>query len=109
MSKIIAAFAFASAVGMAVPAHSQSIEIGPGGVRIVPPGYEEPYRERARDGITRSEAVRIAQRNGVRHVEYVEQGRRSFEVGGRDRRDRSIIVFVSRRDGAIVDVERPRG
>jgi hypothetical protein len=108
MKKTLAALAFASILGAAGSAGAQSIEFGPGGVRITPPGFEEPYRHRDRSdyGISERDAIRIARRNGVRQVEFVDRHRNSFEVAGRDRRDRRITVVVDRRDGDILDVDR---
>ncbi|MGH6926502.1 MAG: PepSY domain-containing protein [Propylenella sp.] len=104
MKKLLTAVAFAATVGAAGFANAQSIEFGPGGVRINPPGFEEPYRYR--DRISEREAIRIARRNGVREVEFVDRRRDVFEVEGFDRRDRRIVVVIDRRSGDVLDIDR---
>lgn len=95
-------------------AQAQSIQIGPGGVQILPPGYQDDNRGRDRrdrdrySGISQRDAVRIAQRNGVREVQGVDSTRRSFEVSGLDRRSRYILVVVDKRNGEVLDVDRGR-
>ncbi len=110
MNKMLVALAGASLLATAGSAYSQSIQIGPGGVRIIPPGFEEPGRDgyHHSSGISEDEAVSIAQHNGVRHVDSVDRRHDSFEVSGRDRHQNRIIVTVDRRDGRVLDVERHR-
>jgi hypothetical protein len=105
--KSLFAFTVASLVGMSGMAGAQSIQFDQNGVRLVPPGQEEPrYDTRRPHDISRSEAIRIAMRNGVREVETVDRTRRAFEVIGYDRRSRDITVIVDRRTGDVIDVQR---
>jgi hypothetical protein len=94
----------------AAPASAQTIQFGPGGVRILPPGYDEPYRyrdERFRErGISERQAIRIARRHGLDEVRNVQTRRDSIRVVGFDRRDNRLTVVVDRRDGDVLSVRR---
>lgn len=98
------------AVGLALPgsaALAQTIEFGPGGVRVGP-GYEPEERWERRpppryDGISERQAVRIARRQGVDEVERVRPTPRGWVVRGTDRNGDDIRVVISL-DGDVIDV-----
>lgn len=85
----------------ATPSFSQSIEIGPGGVRIRP-GMEPPPVDM---GISERQAIRIARDEGVREVDDVARRRNVFIVEGSDRDGDDIKVVIDRRTGEVLSVE----
>ena len=96
-------------LALAAPGVAQTIEFGPGGVRVGP-GYEPPPERWERrplppryDGISQREAVRIARRQGIEEVDRVRETPRGFIVAGTDRNGDDIRVVISR-DGDVVDV-----
>ncbi|HVL70649.1 MAG TPA: PepSY domain-containing protein [Beijerinckiaceae bacterium] len=105
---LLAALAIALVGGSA---HAQSIELGPGGVRIDPrpPEYREERRgppirgERRFDEVTRGEAVRIARRNGMVEVDEVVQAGPRWRLEGTDRRGRDMRVVIDRRTGEVLE------
>ena len=98
------------AVSVATPTLAQDIRIGPDGVRIMEPDRDRrgpPPRfddRRDRRGISQREAVRIARGEGLREVDDVREGRRSYRIFGTDRRGRDIRVEVDRRSGDVLSV-----
>ncbi|EJK83474.1 hypothetical protein PMI03_03246 [Rhizobium sp. AP16] len=96
----IAAIAVATIMS-ATPSFSQSIEIGPGGVRINP-GMEPPPRDM---GISERQAIRIARGNGVLDVDDVVRRRNVFVVRGVDRDGDDIKVVLDRRTGEVLSVD----
>lgn len=105
---------FAASVALAflpaAPATAQTIELGPNGLRVNPPGSvievpEVPRRRYEREGISEGEAVLIARRQGLDRVERVRQGRRGWVVAGIDIDGDDIRVIISN-DGDVVDVQR---
>lgn len=91
-------------------AFGQSIDLGPGGLRINPPELvpEEParpYRRREPEGITEFEAVRIARGEGLDRVERVREGGRGWVIVGIDHNGDDLRIVISR-DGDVVDVQR---
>ncbi|MGH6861770.1 MAG: PepSY domain-containing protein [Phyllobacterium sp.] len=88
----------------AVPqTYAQSIEIGPGGVRLREPERERMHR-RDRD-IDERRAVRIARSEGVRNVDNVRRTRSRYIVEGIDRRGNDIEVSIDRRSGEVLSVD----
>lgn len=85
----------------ATPSFSQSIEIGPGGVRVNP-GMEPPPVDM---GISERQAIRIARDEGVREVDDVARRRNVFIVEGSDRDGDDIKVVIDRRTGEVLSVE----
>lgn len=105
---------FAASVALAflpaATATAQTIELGPNGLRVNPPGSvievpEVPRRRYEREGISEGEAVQIARRQGLDRVEHVRQGRRGWVVAGIDVDGDDIRVIISN-DGDVVDVQR---
>lgn len=93
----------AATVLSAAPSFAQSLEIGPGGVRLVEPGAERPMR-RGMD-ISEREAVRIARAEGLRNVDNIDRTRSRFIVEGTDRRGNDVRVSVDRRTGEVISVD----
>lgn len=97
----------AFAAGLSTSVMAQSIQLGPDGVRVVPPGQERSERViEEYDEVTPREASRIAREAGVAEVDDVVTRRNSYRVVGVDRRGRDIEVDVSRSTGEILDVNR---
>lgn len=85
----------------ATPSFSQSIEIGPGGVRVNPDMGPPP----ADMGISERQAIRIARGEGLREVDDVAHRRNVFIVQGVDRDGDDIKVVIDRRTGEVLSVE----
>jgi hypothetical protein len=102
--RTICAAALAAVLGFGQGVVAQTIEFGPGGVRVGP-GYDRrpPPPPRYDDGISEREAVRIARRQGVEEVDRVRPTPRGWVVGGTDRNGDDIRVVISRY-GEVVDV-----
>lgn len=98
----IAAIAVATIMS-ATPSFSQSIEIGPGGVRVNP-GMEPPPPPRDM-GISERQAIRIARRNGVQDVDDVARRRNVIVVRGEDRDGDDIKVVIDRYTGDVLSVD----
>jgi hypothetical protein len=77
--------------GVSAAAHAQSVQIGPGGVRIEP---ARDSRHRHNWRISEREAVRIARRAGIVDVNRV--------VRGVNPRARTIRVVIDARSGRIL-------
>ena len=92
----------------AAPSFAQGIQIGPDGVRIVEPDRRDERRgdrrEERRREIGERDAVRIARTEGVREVDSVRRGERSYRVLGVDRRGDDIQVDIDRRSGEVLSV-----
>jgi hypothetical protein len=97
----IAAIAVA-AIMSATPSFSQSIEIGPGGVRVNPGIESPPPRDM---GITEREAIRIARSQGLEDVDDVARRRNVFIIQGVDRDGNDIKVVIDRRTGDVISVD----
>lgn len=106
---IVAAMTLATAA----PSFAQGIQIGPDGVRIIEQDRREERRDDRRDerrderrsrDIGERDAVRIARAEGVREVDTVRRGDRSYRVVGTDRRGDDIQVDIDRRNGDVLSV-----
>ncbi|MEJ5081470.1 PepSY domain-containing protein [Ochrobactrum sp. MYb379] len=97
---------FMSVVALTAPANSQSIEIGPNGIQVIPDGNNRMDRNRRviRGDISERQAARIARAEGMDEVESVSSRRNSFVVRGIDRRDNDMLVVVDRRTGEVLEV-----
>lgn len=106
-NKLALAILTSATIAVAMPAFAQGIEIGRGGVRVVPdrppPDYERRDR-RDRDFIGRRAAIRIARSEGLRDVDNVHEGRHSYVVDGTDRRGRDISVRIDAFTGQVLSV-----
>lgn len=91
--------------GVHAPAQAQSVQIGPGGVRIQP---ERDYRRGPRWRVSEREAVRIARRNGLVNINRVVNAGREWRVSGADRRGRFARIVIDARSGNVVRVVRTR-
>jgi hypothetical protein len=91
--------------GFHSPAQAQGVEIGPGGVRILP---DRDYRRGPRWRVSEREAVRIARRYGILDVDRVVRTEREWRVSGVDRRGRFIRVVIDARTGDITRVVQRR-
>lgn len=84
---------------------AQSLQIGPGGVRLVEPERRERMdRRREVREIDERQAVRIARSEGVRSVDEVKRTRSRYVIEGLDRRGNDIEVSVDRRTGEVISV-----
>lgn len=109
MRKIVLAVAAVVGLAAAVPgASAQTLEFGPGGVRIRPDAPPPPYYERRRydDFISRRDAVRIARSEGLVDVEEVFRDGARYRVEGVDRRGRDMRVVIDARSGDVIRVVR---
>jgi hypothetical protein len=100
-------------LAFAAPAvQAQSIELGPGGVRVNPEGPRE-YRGGPRgyvtEEISRREATRIARGQGLVDVDQVVRNGDRFRVEGADRRGRDLRVVIDARSGDVIRVVRSGG
>ncbi|MFT4181391.1 MAG: PepSY domain-containing protein [Rhizobium sp.] len=86
----------------ATPSFSQSIEIGPGGVRVNPGMEPPPPRDM---GISERQAIRIARRSGVQDVDDVARRRNVIVVRGVDRDGDDIKVVIDRYTGDVLSVD----
>lgn len=84
-------------------AQAQSIQIGPGGVRVNP---QPEFRREPRWRVSEREAVRIAHRHGIDDVNRVVRADREWRVSGRSRRGGFIRVVIDARSGDVVRVVR---
>lgn len=95
-------------------AQAQSIEIGPGGVRVNPnPDFrrgppDRDYRYGPRRRISEREAVRIARRYGMADVDRVVDAGGEWRVAGVSRRGSSMRVIINARSGEVIRVVRER-
>ncbi|MCH4542854.1 hypothetical protein DK867_12445 [Ochrobactrum sp. POC9] len=89
-----------SAFVSTVPAHAQSIEIGPNGIQVIPDGDRRPNR----DEISERRAARIARSEGMEEVDSVSRRRSVYIVRGIDRRDNEMRVVIDRRTGEVLEV-----
>jgi hypothetical protein len=85
--------------GVSAAAHAQSVQIGPGGVRIEP---ARDSRHRHNWRISEREAVRIARRAGIVDVNRVVRADREWRVSGVNHRGRTIRVVIDARSGRIL-------
>lgn len=97
--------------GSSIAAGAQGIEFGPNGVRIVPPGFEEPRREDLRrdrfvQEISPDEAASIARNVGMQEVDRVVRRQNSYRVTGIDRSGNDLQVTVDRETGDVLGVRR---
>lgn len=89
-----------SALVSTVPAHAQSIEIGPNGIQVNPDGDRRP----SRDEISERRAATIARSEGMDEVDSVSRRRNVYIVRGIDRRDNEMRVVIDRRTGEVLEV-----
>ncbi len=68
--------------------------------------YDSDSRHYDNWGISKREAVRIAQDNGVRYVDEVVKHSHTYEVSGETRHHNDITVTIDRGNGDVIDVER---
>jgi hypothetical protein len=94
--------------GMSDTAQAQSVQIGPGGVRITPD--RDHRRDHRRDDwrISEREAVRIARRQGLVDVNRVARAGREWRVSGINRRGHRMNVIIDARSGRILRTVRMR-
>ncbi|MFK4821450.1 PepSY domain-containing protein [Ochrobactrum quorumnocens] len=107
MYKITAiAAAFLSTVAFTAPVHSQTVEIGPNGIQVVPDGNRRMERERSSDRgeISERRAARIARDEGMDEIESVSRRRGTYVIRGIDRRDNDMRVVIDRRTGEVLEV-----
>ena len=107
-------FAAAASFGLSVavsplPAIAQSIELGPGGVRINP--YDAPGIRGGRqfDMISPREARSIARDEGLVEIDAVIRTGNRYHVEGVDRRGRDVQVIIDARSGDVIRVVREGG
>ncbi len=109
MKPLFLALAVASAtVATTVGANAGvTLHFGPGGV-TVGPQYNYDYDNRHYDnwGISRDEAINIAQDNGMRYVQNVRRRSHSYVVYGQTRHHSSITVTVDRNSGRVIGIDR---
>lgn len=91
--------------GASTPAQAQSVEIGPGGVRVYP---DRDFRRGPRWRVSEREAVRIARRYGIFEVNRVVDAGRVWRVSGISRRGRFTRVVIDARTGDVIRVIRRR-
>jgi hypothetical protein len=87
-------------------AQAQSVEIGPGGVRVNP---NRDFRRGSRWRVSEREAVRIARRTGLVEVNRVVNSGREWRVSGISRRGGFMRVVIDARSGDVLRVTRGRG
>jgi hypothetical protein len=116
---VLAAFGLVLAApvipSISTAAQAQSIEVGPGGVRVNPdsefrrgpPGPDYRYGPRWR--ISERDAVRIARRHGMIDINRVVDAGREWRVVGMNRRGSFMRVVVNARSGDVIRVVRGRG
>lgn len=93
---------------------AQSIEFGPDGLRLNPPGLDrrdETPRIRGDDFIVRDEigpreAASIARDAGLAEVDEVVRNRNSYRVVGVDDRGRDMQITVDRASGEVIGRRR---
>lgn len=90
--------------GMRDTAQAQSVQIGPGGVRITP----DRNHRRGDWRISEREAVRIARRQGLVDVNRVARAGREWRVSGINRRGHRMRVIIDARSGRILRTVRMR-
>ncbi|WP_046868441.1 PepSY domain-containing protein [Microvirga massiliensis] len=90
---------------MSNTAQAQSVQIGPGGVRITP---DRDHRHRGDWRISEREAVRIARRQGIVDVNRVARAGREWRVSGINRRGHSMRVIIDARSGRVLRTVRMR-
>ncbi|MDB5508737.1 MAG: hypothetical protein JWL93_1206 [Hyphomicrobiales bacterium] len=86
--------------GAALPAMAQSLEFGPGGVRVNPESRGE-YRG---GDVDRRDAQRAARRAGMDDIEQTSRRGGDWVVDGTDRRGRDMRVRVDGRSGEVIQV-----
>lgn len=112
--RMLRIFAINIGLGLAVaaspfPALAQSIEFGPGGVRVNPydpPGFQE---ERRVNWISPREARSIAREEGLVEIDAVTRTGNRYRVEGVDYRGRDVRVIIDARSGDVIRVVRERG
>ena len=105
----------ASALLVASPAISQSLQLGRDGIRVVPQEQEQSDQNmrsqdrRANDrettGISERQAIRIAKGEGLKDVDSVTKTRRTYRVVGADRQGDDIRVSIDRQTGEVLGVK----
>jgi len=107
-------FAAAASLGLGVsvsplPALAQSIEFGPGGVRVNP--YDAPGVRGGRefDVISPREARAIARDEGLVEIDAVIRTGNRYSVEGVDYRGRDMRVLIDARSGDVIRVVLERG
>lgn len=93
-------------LGSSLVAGAQGIEFGPNGVRIVPPGFEEPRGDTFVREISPDEAASIARDAGMEEVDRVVRRQNSYRVTGIDRRGNDLQVTVDRSTGEVLSLRR---
>lgn len=95
----------ATSIAAATPAVSQTVRIGPDGIKLVPQeDARRGERREMRQGVSEREAIRIAKRQGLRDVDAVTKTRDTYRVAGIDRRGRDIRVDIDRDSGQVIRV-----
>jgi len=90
---------------------AQSIEIGPGGVRVDPERDPRPgpgFRRGPGWRISEREAVRIARREGIVDVDRAVRAEREWRISGLGRRGGFTRVEIDAQSGDVTRVVRGR-
>ena len=72
------------------------------------PGYWYEYPERHRRELSPREVRRILRHEGFREIRFIDRRGSVYRARAENRRGRDVIVTVSARSGAILEVERVR-
>jgi hypothetical protein len=75
------------------------------------PGYGKHYRggDRHYRTLSPQEVRRILRAQGFREIRYVDRQGSVYQARAENRRGRDVLVTVSARSGAVIDVQRLRG
>lgn len=102
------------ALGLNTAAQAQSVEIGPGGIRVNPDRDfrrgppDREFRRGPRWGVSEREAVRIARRHGLAEVNRVVDAGREWRVAGVSYRGDFMRVVIDARTGDVIRIVRRR-
>lgn len=69
------------------------------------PGYNKHDRHQVRT-LSPQEVRRILRREGYREIRYVDRRGSVYRARAENRRGRDVLVTVSARSGAVIDVQR---
>ncbi|WP_052194467.1 hypothetical protein [Aureimonas altamirensis] len=105
----LAGGATAATGGLAgMSAAAQELRIGVGSAPVIQVqgrGYDhrhDRWRERERGGCDARQALRKADRMGLRRAHVVDAGRRTVTVAGRDRGGRAMVRFANARGCPVI-------
>jgi hypothetical protein len=106
---VVAAAVVLGSVSLGTPSQAQSIEVGPGGLRVSPydRGYDRGYDwDRGRGAISRWDAIRAARNVGLIDVDEASRRGPHWVIEGSDRRGRDMRVTVHGWNGRVIDIDR---